>query len=130
MADNTTRGYDVPVEMREFAEKSVDQARKAVDGFMGAAQRTVSTFGGDANPVHSGATEATRKTFAIAEQNISAAFDLAERIVRAKDIQEVVQLQSEYMRSQFEAMQSQMREFSSFAKSAPEAAKPATPPKK
>ena len=26
--------YEVPTEMREFAERSVEQARKAFDGFM------------------------------------------------------------------------------------------------
>ncbi|HKH35041.1 MAG TPA: phasin, partial [Beijerinckiaceae bacterium] len=30
--------YEVPPEMREFAEKSVEQARKAIDGFIGAAR--------------------------------------------------------------------------------------------
>jgi hypothetical protein len=32
--------YEVPAEMRDFAEKSVEQARKAIDGFMGAARKT------------------------------------------------------------------------------------------
>ncbi|MFL5119984.1 MAG: phasin, partial [Microvirga sp.] len=36
--------YDVPPEMREFAEKSVEQARKAVDGFLGAARKTADTL--------------------------------------------------------------------------------------
>jgi phasin len=60
----------------------------------------------------------TRKTLSYAEQNIAAAFDLAQRLVRAKDPQEAMQLQAEYVRSQFAAMQAQMREFGAAAQGA------------
>jgi phasin len=120
-------GYEIPAEMRDFAEKSVEQARKAIDGFMGAAQKTVDTFEGSATTVHSSAKDATRKTLSYAEQNITAAFDLAQKMVRAKDVQEAVQIQSEFVRTQFEAMQAQMKEFGSMAQSA---MKPVTPSKK
>lgn len=118
MATNQTPNYEVPAEMREFAEKSVEQARKAMDGFISAAQKTVDTFEGSANTVQTSAKDATRKTFTYAEQNIAAAFDLAQRMVRAKDMQEAMQIQAEFVRSQFEAMQAQMKEFGSMAQSA------------
>ncbi|WP_210496990.1 phasin [Microvirga antarctica] len=120
-------GYEIPTEMRDFAEKSVEQARKAIDGFMGAAQKTVDTFEGSATTVHSSAKDATRKTLTYAEQNISAAFDLAQKMVRAKDMQEAMQIQSEFVKTQFESMQRQMKEFGSMAQSAMKAS---TPPKK
>ncbi len=118
MATNQNQNYEVPAEMRDFAEKSVEQARKAIDGFMTAAQKTVDTFEGSANTVQASAKDATRKTFTYAEQNLSAAFDLAQRMVRAKDMQEAMQIQAEFVRSQFEAMQTQMKEFGSLAQSA------------
>jgi phasin len=118
MATNQTPNYEIPAEMRDFAEKSVEQARKAIDGFMGAAQKTVDTFEGSANTVQTSAKDATRKTFTYAEQNIAAAFDLAQKMVRAKDVQEAMQYQAEFVRSQFEAMQSQMKEFGSMAQTA------------
>ena len=118
MANTPTPNYEIPAEMRDFAEKSVEQARKAFDGFMGAAQRTVDTLEGSASTMQSGAKDMTRRTFSYAEQNIAAAFDLAQKLVRAKDVQEAVQLQSEFVRSQFAAMQSQMKEFGSMAQSA------------
>ena len=119
--------YEIPTEMRDFAEKSVEQARKAIDGFMGAAQKTVDTFEGSATTVHSSAKDATRKSLSYAEQNIAAAFDLAQKMVRAKDPQEAMQIQGEYVEAQFEAMQTQMKEFGSMAQSA---MKPVTPSKK
>src|SRR5918998_1566812 len=118
MANNQTPTYEIPAEMRDFAEKSVEQARKAMDGFMGAAQKTVDTFEGSATTVQSSAKDMTRKTFAYAEQNISAAFDMAQKMVRAKDMQEAMQVQAEFVRQQFEAMQAQMREFGALAQGA------------
>jgi phasin len=118
MANNQTQNYEIPAEMRDFAEKSVEQARKAMDGFIGAAQKTVDTFEGSATTVQASAKDMTRKTFSYAEQNIAAAFELAQKMVRAKDVQEAMQAQAEFVRSQFEAMQTQMKEFGSMAQSA------------
>ena len=115
MATQQTPSYEVPAEMRDFAEKSVEQARKAIDGFLGAARKTVDTFEGSANTVQASAKDATQRTFSYAEQNISAAFDMAQRMVQAKDMQEVMRIQAEFVRSQFEAMQSQMKEIGTLA---------------
>jgi phasin len=118
MANNPTPNYEIPAEMRDFAEKSVEQARKAMDGFLGAAQKTVDTFEGSANTVQASAKDMTRRTFTYAEQNIAAAFDLAQRMVRAKDLQEAMQIQAEFVRNQFESMQAQMKEFGALAQNA------------
>ena len=118
MATNQTPGYEIPAEMRDFAEKSVEQARKAFDGFIGAAQKTVDTLEGSADTVQASAQDMTRKSFSYAEQNVAAAFDLAQKLVRAKDVQEAMRYQAEFVRSQFEAMQSQMKEFGSMAQGA------------
>lgn len=118
MATNHTPTYEIPAEMRDFAEKSVEQARKAMDGFLGAAHKTVDTFEGSATTVQASAKDMTRRSFSYAEQNIAAAFDLAQRMVRAKDMQEAMQIQAEFVRNQFESMQTQMKEFGSLAQNA------------
>lgn len=118
MSMDQTRNFEVPNEMRDFAEKSVEQARRAFDGFMGAAQRTADTMENAGSTVQANAKDATRRTFGYAEQNVAAAFDLAQRLVRAKDMQEAMQIQSEFVRSQFNAMQSQMKEFGAAAQNA------------
>ena len=112
------QNYEIPPEMRDFAEKSVEQARKAIDGFIGAAKKTADTLESSATTVQANAKDVSRKTFSYAEQNIAAAFDLAQRLVRAKDMQEAMQIQAEYVRSQFAAMQAQMKEFGSAAQAA------------
>ena len=118
MAMNQGMKYEVPTEMRDFAEKSVDQARKAFDGFITAAQKTIETLEGSSSTMQASATDATRKTLSYAEQNIAAAFDHAAKLVRAKDMQEAFQLQSDFVRTQFTAMQGQMKELGEVAQSA------------
>jgi phasin len=112
------QSYEIPPELRDFAEKSVEQARKAIDGFMGAARKTADTLESSATTVQDKAKDVSRKIYSYAEQNLAAAFDLAQRLVRAKDVQEAMQIQAEYVRSQFAAMQAQMKEFGSAAQSA------------
>jgi phasin len=104
--------------MRDFAEKSVEQARKALDGFLGAAHKAVETLQGSTSSVQQNTTEATRKTLAYAEQNIAAAFDHAQKLVRAKDFQEAVSIQTEFARTQFQAMQNQLKDLGELAQSA------------
>ncbi|NNM73411.1 phasin [Enterovirga sp. DB1703] len=104
--------------MRDFAEKSVEQARKAFDGFLSAAQKAVESIEGSTSSMQSSAADATRRTLSFAEQNITAAFDHAQRLVRAKDLQEAFQLQSDFAKAQFAAIQGQMKELGELASSA------------
>lgn len=105
--------YEIPAEMRDFAEKSVDQARKAIDGFIGAAHKAVDVIQGSTNNAHSQTNDASRKAISYAEQNIAAAFDLAQKMVKAKDLNEVMALQSEFMRQQMSSLQAQMKDVGS-----------------
>jgi len=103
--------YEIPVEMREFAEKSVEQAKKAFDGFVGAASKAVQAVETQTSSVQANTKDMASKYVNYAESNITAAFDHAQKLVRAKDVQELVQLQSEFVKSQMAAMQAQMQEF-------------------
>jgi phasin len=102
--------YDIPTEMRDFADRSVSQARKAFETFMGAIRKTTGTVDGATSTAQVTAKDVTGKAVAFAEKNVSAAFDLAEKLVHAKDVQEVMQLQAEYLRTQLEAIQTQAKE--------------------
>src|SRR3954464_4771998 len=118
--DQGTRqmNFQVPEEMRTMAERSVTQTRQALDSFLGAARRTAETMGQTTDKVQAGAKDMAQRTLSAAEQNIRTTLDYAERLVRAKDLQEAAQIQSEFVRSQVEAMQAQMKEFGSAAQSA------------
>lgn len=128
MADGTPE-FEIPEQMRDFADKSVDQARKAFDQFIEASQKAVSSMDGSTGTVQSGARDMNKKALDYAEEHVGAAFALAQNIVRANDVQEIMKLQSEFLKSQMEVLGEQAREFSETAgKAAREAVKPA--PKK
>jgi phasin len=102
--------YQIPNEVRDFAEKSVEQARKAFEGFAGAAQKAIGSVDTTTATFHVGAKDVSAKALGYAEANVNAAFDLAQKLLRAKDPQEVLQLQAEYVKSQVEAIQSQAKD--------------------
>ena len=106
----TPSNYEIPTEMRDFAEKSVDQARKAFEGFMGAAQKAAGQADETAVSVQSNAKAVGGKAISFAEENIRAAFDHAQKLVRAKDVNEVLTLQSEYLRLQMSTIQEQAKQ--------------------
>ncbi|MDJ1157947.1 phasin [Chelatococcus sp. SYSU_G07232] len=110
--------YEIPTEMRDFAEKSVEQARKAFDGFIGAAHKTVDTVQNSTLSAQTNAQDAARKTLAYVEQNIGAAFDLAQKLVRSRDLQEALQHQADYLRAQFAALQEQVKDFNASVQAA------------
>ncbi|MBY0363826.1 MAG: phasin [Phreatobacter sp.] len=110
MAGRTPGVYEIPQEMREFADKSVEQARKAFDGFVGAAQRTVSAMDGSAGSVQSSAQDVGRKAIAFAETNVAASFAYAQRLVQARDMAEVMEIQTRFLQEQMKAMEEQARE--------------------
>jgi phasin len=112
------KNFEVPSEMRDFAEKSVDQARTAFDKFLDAARRGTSTASGAAETTRANVQGMTSQAFGYAEQNVNAAFDLAKKLVRAKDAQEAMKLQADFVREQFSAIQSQAKDMASAAQQA------------
>jgi phasin len=108
--------YEVPSEMRDFAEKSVEQARKAFEGFIGAAQKAAGAMEAAPFPMPPQMKDMGAKAMSFAESNVKAAFDLAQNLVHAKDMQEVLALQSEYVRAQMTAIQEQARELGAIAR--------------
>lgn len=112
--------FEVPSEMRDLAARSVEQARKAFETFIGAAQKASDAMtgaGASGNPIQQNMADASRMTVSYAEKNMNAAFDMAERLVQAKTIEEAMKIQTEFMQAQAQALQSQMQEAGSKMKS-------------
>ncbi|ADZ71933.1 phasin [Polymorphum gilvum] len=120
------KGFEIPDQMRDFAEKSVDQARKAFDDFIVMTQKAVSNVEESTSAVQSGAADMNRKALGYAEEHVDAAFRFAQQMVRAKDVEEMMKLQQDYLRRQMEQLGEQAREFSDTAtRTAQEATKAA-----
>ena len=122
-----TDRFEVPTEMRAFAEKSVEQARQAFDGFISAAHQAVNALEGQAETARKGAMDVTQKAMTFAEQNIANSFELAQQLVRAKDVQEVLKLQADFIKTQMQVLTEQAREL---GQRSSQAAKDAAAPKR
>ena len=85
---------EVPTELRDLAEKTIDQAEKAFGMFFDAANKSVAS-------IPSPGTEISKQALSFTEQNMKAAFDHARKLVHATDLQQAMQIQSEFLRSQF-----------------------------
>jgi phasin len=96
-------GFEIPDQMREAADKSVEQARQAFEQFLDATQKALAAAEGQVKSAGEGAADLGRQTLAYAEQNVAASFDLARRLVQARTVEEMTALQQEYLRKQMAA---------------------------
>jgi phasin len=110
MARESGGSFELPAEMRAFAEKSVEQAKQACESFLNAAQNAVNTAGGQVTTAQSGVKEAGELAMRFAQRNIAASFEFAQKLARAKDPQEVVALHAEYAGSQIAVLSDQAKE--------------------
>jgi phasin len=94
---------EVPAELRELVEKTIDQTERAFGMFFDAANRSVTSM---PNP----GTEISKQALTFTEQNMKAAFEHARKLVHATDLQQAMQIQSEFLRSQFTTAGEHMRQ--------------------
>ena len=97
---------EVPPQVRDFAVKSVDQAERAISSFMESASKSVAIV--PSLPMN----DAAQQALAITEKNLKAAFEHARKLMNAKDINEVMQLQTEFLRNQFGIATEQSKQMS------------------
>jgi phasin len=106
----TTPPFEIPNEMRAVAERSVEQAKLAFTKYMQAAQEAVSTFEERVKASQVGAQGISKKAVSFAERNVLSAFEFAQKIVQAKDIQELVRMQTEFVQSQMQVLSEQVKD--------------------
>jgi phasin len=107
--------FEIPEQMREVADKSVGEARKAFEQFLTATQKAMATAENSAKSVGEGAADVSRQSLAFVEDNIAASFDLAQRLVQARTVQEIAALQQEYVRRQMKNLTEQGKQLGEMA---------------
>jgi phasin len=100
--DMSETKLQVPTELRNLAEKAIDQTEQAFGMFFDAANKSMATM---PNP----ATEMSKNALSFTEQNLKAALDHARKLVHATDLQEAMRIQSEFLRGQFSSAGEHMR---------------------
>jgi len=107
MADQTQ--FEIPEPMRAFADKSVDQARKAFDDFMSATVKAIDKAETSAKSLQDGARDVNRQTIGFLESNVAASFEFAQKMVRARTMEELQAIQREFLERQMATAQSQTK---------------------
>ena len=107
-----TKQTEIPQEMREFAVQSIDQARAAYSQLMGAARKAQDMMKTiiPSNPVAQGLSEVQERAMRFTQQNLDASFSLAHELAKAKDLTEVLQIQSRHAQLQMHAYALQAQE--------------------
>jgi hypothetical protein len=110
MAD--TPGFEFPQQLRELAERNVEQARATYGQFMDAMVQATGLWTGalGSNEITAGFKAVQDRAIRFAKQNAEACFAMASELTAAKNIQDVLAIQSRYAQTQMQAYALQAQE--------------------
>lgn len=110
MADKPS--FEIPPELRDMAEKNVEQARAAYGQFMDFMTQAMNAWSGSTGPEMGGFRAIQDRAIAFAKENAERSFSLASELAKAKDVQEVLTLQSRYAQTQMQSFGIQAQQLS------------------
>lgn len=105
-----TVNFEMPADMREFAEKSVDQAKVVYGQFKDATQGAVDMLDEQTAAFKGATTEFNITALDFAQANTNAGFEFARKLAGAKDIKEIFELQVGFARDQAKVYAEQGKE--------------------
>jgi hypothetical protein len=104
--------FEIPQELRQLAEENVERARQLYLQFMDGVGRAMATWSAASSDVITpGFHEVQERAVKLANENADAAFTLAKEVAKAKDLQELLNLQTRYVQSQMKWYADQTQEF-------------------
>jgi hypothetical protein len=104
--------FEIPPEMRDLAEKNVEQARVAYGQFMEFMSQAMNAWSSTGGPEAGNFKALQDRAIAFAKENAERSFGLASDLAKAKDMQEVVTLQSRYVQTQMQTFGIQAQQLS------------------
>src|ERR1700730_2900626 len=117
--------FEVPEQMRAFAEKGVSQARDNYAKFKDAAESHNGTIEAVFASVTKGASEYSAKLMEIVKANTTSNLDFAQELLGVKTPSEAMELWTAHAKKQFETFAAYSKELTDWTQKA--AAKPAEP---
>ena len=109
----TKTPYEIPPEIRDMTAKSVEEARKAFERFTEAARTATAQAEEAASKVQASVKDAGAKAVDFTESHVKAAFDHVQKLIQAKDPQEFLAHQTEYLTKQMAALEAHAKELGS-----------------
>ena len=102
--------FEVPEQMRAFAEKGVSQARDSYAKFKNVAESNNGTIEAVFTTVNKGASEYSAKLMEIMKANTTATLDFAQELLGVKTPSEAMQLWTAHAKKQYEAFTAHTKE--------------------
>jgi hypothetical protein len=104
--------FEIPQQLRELAERNVEHARAAYGQFMDAVSQAMGTWASaaPANAMTAGFKTVQDRAVKFAKQNGDACFNLASELANAKDVADVLGIQSRHAQTQMQAYALQAQE--------------------
>jgi phasin len=117
---------EIPAAFREFAEKSVSQAKETYERMKSAAEEATDVLEDTYATASKGASDYGLKVIEAARVNTNANFDFFSQLLTLKSYSEFVELSTAHARKQFEAVTAQTKDLAALAqKVATDTAEPA-----
>ncbi len=102
--------FEVPEQMRAFAEKGVSHARDSYAKFKDVAESNNGTIEAVFTSASKGASEYSAKLMEMMKANTTASLDFAQELLGIKSPSEAVELWTSHAKKQFEAITAQAKE--------------------
>ena len=102
--------FEVPEQMRAFAEKGVSQARDSYAKFKDVAETHNGTIEAVITTASKGASEFSAKLMEMMKANTSATLDFAQALIGVKSPSEAMELWTSHAKQQFEALTANAKE--------------------
>ncbi|MBI5131765.1 MAG: phasin [Rhodopseudomonas palustris] len=107
---STVIPFQLPEQVRAFAEKGVSQARESYSKLRDVAESNNGTIEAVFSSASKGATDYSTKVFDFVKTNTSASFDFAHSLFGAKTLPEVLEMWTSHAKKQVEVLTSQTKE--------------------
>ena len=93
---------DVKADAQRAVEQTMEQARWAVDNYFNFVQKIISSY-------PSGGTELGEKLKSYAEKNIAATHEVVQKLTQARNFDDIIRIQTEFMQTQLESFGEQAK---------------------
>lgn len=101
---------EIPEQIRQLAERNVEQARAAYVQFMDMARQAQNMMSKSSGAMAESMADLQARTLRFAEQNMEAGFQFASELARARDLKEYVEIQSKHAQRQMQTYAQQAQE--------------------
>ena len=109
---NNKQMFEFPTDMRDLAEKNVEQARVAYGQFMEFMSQAMNAWSAAGVPEAKNFKTLQERAIGFAKENAERSFALASDLAQARDLQQVMTLQSRYVQTQMQTFGIQAQQLS------------------